>query len=294
MKIGFLPPNEEKVQGLHSGFLQGLPADAESLPLNLMNLYPYTPSLALWRLEEILAYGSCRRFSGLTLDLGCGDGAFFHAGFRATGAMGIDSNPDVLLRAKSKGCYSHVFSAHGEYLPFRSESFDYVFSNCVLEHTWNPGRVFAEVERVLKPGGALLCSALTKESEKWFFPSRFLNLFGFRKRALYVLQRFNELQEHRNVLSQEGWRQAVEKSGLRLIRYKAYMEPKRYYVFSFFDWVWNYRNEQKNKRLGNVLESFLANHAWIRGRLYGFLKRVMESKRISPQGAGLIILADKP
>ncbi len=44
----------------------------------------------------------------------------------------------------------------GEILPFKSESFDVVFSLAVLEHVKNPFQCAEEIIRVLKPGGILV------------------------------------------------------------------------------------------------------------------------------------------
>ncbi len=45
----------------------------------------------------------------------------------------------------------------GEVLPFKSNSFDAVLSNAVLEHVQDPWRCAQEILRVLKPGGELIC-----------------------------------------------------------------------------------------------------------------------------------------
>ena len=48
--------------------------------------------------------------------------------------------------------------AVGEYLPFKDNTFDAVLSVAVLEHVRDPFRCAAEIMRVLKPGGDLLCA----------------------------------------------------------------------------------------------------------------------------------------
>ncbi len=87
----------------------------------------------------------------VVLDLGCGrTGGIERFWRRARLAVGVD--PDLgSLSARSKGM--SVMQAAGERLPFADASFDMVVSVWVLEHLPQPEVVFAEVARVLKPGG---------------------------------------------------------------------------------------------------------------------------------------------
>lgn len=80
---------------------------------------------------------------GKVLDLGCGprDQAL-PLQFLGFEYVGVDySNPAA------------DFLADAHSLPFKSSSFDCVFSYAVLEHLHNPFIAFDEVRRVLKPGG---------------------------------------------------------------------------------------------------------------------------------------------
>ena len=85
------------------------------------------------------------------LDLGAGAGIVDEMNFlgEARKICGIDPDPRVptnpYLDEGKKGL--------GESIPYPDASFDIVFADNVLEHLPNPEDVFAEVARVLKPGG---------------------------------------------------------------------------------------------------------------------------------------------
>jgi SAM-dependent methyltransferase len=87
----------------------------------------------------------------VVLDLGCGRTGGIERFWReARLAVGID--PDHGSLAGRQGGMS-VMQAGGEHLPFAAQAFDMVVSVWVLEHLDAPEQVFAEVARVLKPGG---------------------------------------------------------------------------------------------------------------------------------------------
>jgi len=63
-------------------------------------------------------------------------------------------------------------NSDGENLPFKDKEFDYVISNQTLEHTDNPSRFIAELQRVAKRGYVEVPSLVgeslfPKESHKW-------------------------------------------------------------------------------------------------------------------------------
>jgi SAM-dependent methyltransferase len=84
-----------------------------------------------------------RNLDGLVLDCGAGSRDVYHHNVVNYEIVAYDST-DVL--------------GIGEALPFLDNSFDAVISIAVLEHVRDPFQCAAEIVRVLKPGGQLLCA----------------------------------------------------------------------------------------------------------------------------------------
>ncbi len=91
------------------------------------------------------------------LDVGCGPGTVTRQlarGFQID-AVGIDPSPKMIevARDQARDCVFHVSAA--EELPFEPESFDGVVMRLVVHHLDRPP-AFAEIRRVLRPGGRLV------------------------------------------------------------------------------------------------------------------------------------------
>ena len=65
-------------------------------------------------------------------------------------AVGVDTDYDAIRRHRSM---TQLCKADISKLPFKNESFDLVTANMVVEHLGDPATQFAEVARVLVPGG---------------------------------------------------------------------------------------------------------------------------------------------
>lgn len=101
------------------------------------------------------------------LDLGSGPGIDVLLAAREVGpggrVIGVDMTPAMLEKARAnakKAGAANVEFREGrlEALPVSSASVDAVTSNCVINLVPDKGKVFAEVARVLKPGGRLVIS----------------------------------------------------------------------------------------------------------------------------------------
>lgn len=111
-----------------------------------------------------LAYSDVRP-GDVVLDLGCGAGIDILIAARRVGptghAIGIDMTDEMLDRARQtirESGLTNVEVRKGfiEDLPVDSASVDWVISNCVINLSPEKERVFAEIARVLKPGGQML------------------------------------------------------------------------------------------------------------------------------------------
>jgi ubiquinone/menaquinone biosynthesis C-methylase UbiE len=107
------------------------------------------------------------------LDIGCGNGgkAAFYASY-AKKVYGCDIDKEGLRRAKEFSRLKKVKNktkfiyADSPNLPFKSESFDVIIMNDVMEHFDEPLKTLMEAKRVLKEDGLICISFAT-----WLSPS---------------------------------------------------------------------------------------------------------------------------
>ena len=108
------------------------------------------------------------------LDLGCGAGLDVFVARNEIGpagrVIGVDMTADMIARARDNAArlgLDNVEFRLGEieHLPVRSRSIDVVISNCVLNLVPDKQRAFAEIHRVLKPGGHFCISDIVASRE---------------------------------------------------------------------------------------------------------------------------------
>jgi arsenite methyltransferase len=108
----------------------------------------------------------------VVLDLGSGAGIDILLAARKVGptgrAIGIDMTDEMIAKARENIAASKLGNVEVrkgiiEELPVESGSVDWVISNCVINLSPEKHRVFAEIARVLKPGGAMLVSDIVAQ-----------------------------------------------------------------------------------------------------------------------------------
>ena len=105
------------------------------------------------------------------LDIGCGDGVMIYDLERQTllkknfNLTAIDILPENIKLAKKRKLKANFLVADAEHLPFRKNSFDFVYAWMVLEHVTSPQRMVQEIVRVLRKNAR--CYIATIIRKKW-------------------------------------------------------------------------------------------------------------------------------
>ena len=145
------------------------------------------------------------RNPGRLLDVGCATGTFL-AEMKRYGdwhVRGVELNP-AAARYATEELGLDVFNGRLWEADFPEGQFDVVTMWDVLEHVHDPRRTLAEIHRVLKPGGALICSVPNLDSLDARLFGRFWigldaprHLYVYSRRTLAAMLRAGGLEPRR-------------------------------------------------------------------------------------------------
>lgn len=178
------------------------------------------------------------------LDAGCGEtlALLEQYGPRAGFAVGVD----MVRPGQRPGRGVAVTLGNLASLPFRDSAFDVIVSRSVVEHLEDPAAVFAELRRVLEPGGRLVFTT----PNRYYYSSVVARMVPFSWKDYYMQRAFGEQgYDHFPVFYRANTKGALQRvarrAGLRLESVKAIRHFPYYFLFSpmlfrlgmLYDWM---------------------------------------------------------
>jgi methionine biosynthesis protein MetW len=155
------------------------------------------------------------------LDIGCGTGILAEMlKERYTEVHGVDIAEMPVQIACQKGVQALVHNLNAAPLPYEDQYFDLVSMLSVIQYFYDPGEALQEVNRVLKPSGALLLAApnmrtywrIGKLALLGTFPRTSLDSVGYDGGTLHYFC----LRDLVNLLEEAGF-QSIDVVGIRCL-----------------------------------------------------------------------------
>jgi len=191
---------------------------------------------ALIRSIEHHLLADYKPFPAPILDVGAGDGHFAAAALGPFVDVGVDVSLASLREAQQHQVYHHLLSSSATDLPFPTESFATVISNCVIEHIPDLTATLAEMYRTLRPGGILLLTVPTNQLERNLIIPRILRGLRLYAIADAYIAWFRRVQVHYHLLSREHWVEALTDRGFHVMTHRGYMSVRA----TQFNELWHY------------------------------------------------------
>jgi ubiquinone/menaquinone biosynthesis C-methylase UbiE len=144
---------------------------------------------------------------------------------------------------KKKNPATNAIEASLLKLPFDDNTFDFVISSDVIEHTLNPYDATKELIRVLKPGGKI-CITVPNRSF-WYFSVLIANLLKIR-----------DYQGYENWVHFKEFRKFLNQNNIQIETYKGiHLFP---FVFSFLNPLLYKLDRMTDKKLGILMVNIAA------------------------------------
>jgi ubiquinone/menaquinone biosynthesis C-methylase UbiE len=201
-----------------------------------MEKFPDVPSLVLVRSVELKNFPR-EYIKQPVLDLCCGDG-FFSKCLGLTEIYGCDIDKSVVMKAEETKVYKDlkVCDVRDLYV-YPDAYFRTIISNCALEHVDGINNALSEISRVLQKDGTLVMTVPSDLLMDAFPPKKFFHSIGLKKFGQRLLDKYNEKQAHRNILSLNQWTEQLNKAGLKVVYHCYLFDESSYKTVLMWDWL---------------------------------------------------------
>lgn len=168
------------------------------------------------------------------LDIGCGTGNYTHLLQKMTQekhvqVCGLDPSEEMLAKARQKNAQIEFRQGNARQIPWDQDSFDFVFMTDVIHHVPDIQQMFAEIHRVLQPGGsACIVTQSHRQIEARPIVQFFPGTAAIDKQrypdieAIIAAARDNALQFAGQGVLSEGEPVQLDRDYLELVRKKGY------------------------------------------------------------------------
>lgn len=202
-----------------------------------LSKYFLHPSVLLWRSIELVAVAeNLKKINKVApmLDLGCGEGKVAEIIFgRKKIDYGIDPDRQMVNKSKKYGVYKKVVMGDARKMPFQDETFNFVFSNSVIEHIPKVEMVISEVSRILKKGGDFMFTVPNDNLRKNLFFTKIFTFFRLGSVGKKYSDMINNQLDHFNLYSNKRWEKVLKKRGLKVKYIANYLNPEQTMAWDF-------------------------------------------------------------
>lgn len=242
------------------------------------------PAIVLWRACELRQIADALKKFQLEkpiLDLGCAEGKIASALFGQAQLFGLDNSWELLQKNKGRNAYKALVLADACRMPYKRAAFGAVFSNCVIEHIPDIGRLLDEASGILKEEGVFIFTVPSDKFADFLFFSVIFNKIGLQYVANWYKRRRNKMLQHFHCYGHDQWRAILKDHGFRMLVHEYYMPKSAAFIWDLLAAI-VFVFER------TPLKWFLPKLNWLaRPALNRYYNKVSDA------GAGLLIIAQK-